>query len=236
MIIYPAIDLKEGQAVRLRQGVAGDKTVYGRPMDMAHDFLAQGATWIHVVDLDGAFTGQGSNLAVISDIAKIARVQTGGGIRTMQDIADRLEAGAQRVILGTVAVEQPELVAAACARYPGRIAVGIDAKEGRVATRGWVKDAGITPLELALQVKTMGVSTLIYTDISRDGMLEGPNAAATRALIEASGMEVIASGGMGRLEDIARVADTGAAGVIIGKAIYEKRFTLAQALAAAKEG
>nr|WP_122013330.1 1-(5-phosphoribosyl)-5-[(5-phosphoribosylamino)methylideneamino]imidazole-4-carboxamide isomerase [Maliibacterium massiliense] len=235
MIVYPAIDLKQGRCVRLLQGRMQDATVYGEdPAAMARRWASGGAQALHVVDLDGAFDGAGRNIDAVRAIARAVDipVQLGGGIRSMEDIHFRLEdVGVAKVILGTVAVEQPALVREACARYPGRIIAGIDAKDGFVAVRGWVQQGTVRPLDLALDMREAGVDTVIYTDISRDGMLVGANVEATARLVQGTGMRVIASGGIGSLADIARIKEAGCAGVIVGKALYAGAVTLADALA-----
>ena len=237
MILYPAIDLLDGQAVRLRQGKRDDVTVYGDPVELARKWRSKGAQWLHLVDLGAAFDGQTKHLPLLRDIVAAfgGPVELGGGLRTMEDIRLRMEAGVQRCIIGTAAAENPELVRKACQAYPGRIAVGIDAKNGKVALRGWVATADMTAAELALQIKALGVTTIIYTDISRDGMMQGPNVAATRKLVEETGMEIIGSGGVSCLKDLADFRAAGCAGAILGKALYENVFTLEQALKANQE-
>ena len=232
MILYPAIDLLDGQAVRLRQGKREDVTVYGNPVELARKWRAKGAAWLHLVDLGAAFDGQTKHLPLLKEIVAAFNgpVQLGGGLRTMEDIRLRMEAGVQRCIIGTAAAENPELVREACAAYPGRIAVGIDAKNGKVALRGWVSTADMTAAELALQMKALGVTTIIYTDISRDGMMQGPNVEATCKLVEETGMEIIGSGGVSCLQDLADFRAAGCAGAILGKALYENAFTLEEAL------
>ena len=234
MILYPAIDLLDGQAVRLRQGERSNATVYGDPVAMARQWREQGAQWLHLVDLAAAFEGQTRHLPLIREVVAAfgGPVELGGGLRTMEDVELRMEAGVSRVIIGTAAAEQPALVAEACRRYPGQVAVGIDAKNGLVATRGWVASTELTATELALRMRDLGVTTIIYTDVSRDGMMQGPNVAATRALIEATGLEVIGSGGVSAIGDLLDFRQAGCAGAILGKALYEKAFTLADALAA----
>lgn len=237
MILYPAIDLLDGKAVRLRQGKREDVTVYGDPVELARKWCSKGAEWLHLVDLGAAFDGQTQHLPLLRDIVAAfgGPVELGGGLRTMEDIRLRMEAGVQRCIIGTAAAENPELVREACAAYPGRIAVGIDAKNGKVALRGWVSTVDMTAAELALQMKALGVTTIIYTDISRDGMMQGPNVAATRKLVEETGMEIIGSGGVSCLKDLADFRAAGCAGAILGKALYENAFTLEQALEANQE-
>lgn len=232
MQIYPAIDIKDGRAVRLRQGLAADVTDYGTPAEAAMDWKTQGATYLHVVDLDGAFEGKGRNLPLVAEIVRETGlpVELGGGIRTMEDIEARLTLGVARVILGTVALTDPDLVRRACARYPGRIACGIDAKDGRVAVRGWVEASDVDPVDLALRMKDVGVLDVIYTDIRRDGMQTGPNVEATAELVRRTGLRVIGSGGVGKIQDLYDLRDAGCAGAIVGKALYNGNFTLAQAL------
>ena len=232
MQIYPAIDIKDGRAVRLRQGLAADVTDYGTPAEAAMDWKTQGATYLHVVDLDGAFEGKGRNLPLVAEIVRETGlpVELGGGIRTMEDIEARLSLGVARVILGTVALTDPDLVRRACARYPGRIACGIDAKDGRVAVRGWVEASDVDPVDLALRMKDAGVLDVIYTDIRRDGMQTGPNVEATAELMRRTGLRVIGSGGVGKIQDLYDLRDAGCAGAIVGKALYNGNFTLAQAL------
>lgn len=232
MQIYPAIDIKDGRAVRLRQGLAADVTDYGTPAEAAMDWKTQGATYLHVVDLDGAFEGKGRNLPLVAEIVRETGlpVELGGGIRTMEDIEARLSLGVARVILGTVALTDPDLVRRACARYPGRIACGIDAKDGRVAVRGWVEASDVDPVDLALRMKDAGVLDVIYTDIRRDGMQTGPNVEATAELVRRTGLHVIGSGGVGKIQDLYDLRDAGCAGAIVGKALYNGNFTLAQAL------
>ena len=232
MQIYPAIDIKDGRAVRLRQGLAADVTDYGTPAEAAMDWKTQGATYLHVVDLDGAFEGKGRNLPLVAEIVRETGlpVELGGGIRTMEDIEARLSLGVARVILGTVALTDPDLVRRTCARYPGRIACGIDAKDGRVAVRGWVEASDVDPVDLALRMKDVGVLDVIYTDIRRDGMQTGPNVEATAELVRRTGLRVIGSGGVGKIQDLYDLRDAGCAGAIVGKALYNGNFTLAQAL------
>ena len=238
MILYPAIDMLGGRAVRLRQGKRDDVTDFGDPAELAARWRASGAQWLHLVDLDAAFDGVTSALPVIRQVVRnfAGPVELGGGIRSMADVAQRIEAGVSRCIIGTAAAENPALVAEACRAFPGKIAVGIDAKNGVVATRGWVASAGMTAVDLALRMRDAGVTTVIYTDVSRDGMMQGPNVAQTAALIRATGMEIIGSGGVSSLADVAALRDAGCAGAILGRALYEKAFTLEEALDAVKEG
>ena len=238
MILYPAIDMLDGQAVRLRQGKRDDVTVFGTPVELAQKWRATGAEWLHLVDLTAAFEGKTAHLPLIREVVAAfnGQVELGGGLRTMEDIALRVEAGVSRCIIGTAAAENPALVEEACRRFPGKIAVGIDAKNGLVATRGWVETSTLTAVELALRMKDMGVTTIIYTDVSRDGMMQGPNVEATRRLIEQTGMDIIGSGGVSCLGDLRNLREAGCAGAILGRAMYEGAFTVEEALCAMKEG
>lgn len=234
MILYPAIDLKDGQCVRLLRGDMEAATVFGSdPAAQARAFQDAGAQWLHLVDLNGAFAGQPVNAAAVEAI--LARVtvpaQLGGGIRDMATIETWLTRGLERVILGTVAVENPDLVHDAARAFPGRIAVGIDARAGRVATRGWATETDIDATDLARRFQDAGVAAIIYTDIDRDGAMGGPNVAATEALARAVSIPVIASGGVSSLEDLQALAATGViAGAISGRALYDGAIDLKQAL------
>lgn len=237
MRIYPAIDIKDGKAVRLLQGRAEDQTVYADdPAAMATRFAQLGAQYLHVVDLDGAFSGEGKNLAAVARICAVSAipVQLGGGIRSMADVEKRFDIGVTRVILGTAAISDPDFVAKAAARYPQRIVAGIDAKDGRVAIKGWVEVSDIGALDLAKKLREMGIDTAVYTDISKDGMLAGPNFSATTRMHYESGMDVIASGGVGSLSDIRKLAALGIHGAITGKALYEGRIDLREAIRISK--
>jgi phosphoribosylformimino-5-aminoimidazole carboxamide ribotide isomerase len=239
--LYPAIDLRRGRCVRLEKGDAGRETVYGDdPLAVARSFAAAGAEWVHVVDLDAAF-GDGSNRALIRSVVESTslRVQTGGGLRTEDDIAEVLEAGAARAVIGTAAIENPELVRRAVERWGAeRIAVGLDARGRRPAARGWTEESGVDLFDLGARMVEMGARTIIHTDIERDGMLQGPNVELSAALAEASGAEVIVSGGVGGEADVraAAAAGRGIAGIIVGKAIYEGRIDLARAIRSVKGG
>ncbi len=241
MIVYPAIDLRGGRCVRLIQGQASQERVYSAdPAAMAQAWEQQGAQWLHLVNLDGALGDQAAaNMAALSAILASVTIpaQFGGGLRSIDDVARLLDAGVARVILGTVAVREPDMVAEAVARFgPARIAVGIDARDGRVATHGWLETSDVLAVDLARQMAEVGVERIVYTDIQRDGTLTGPNVEATRHLAQRSGLAVIASGGVSALEDIrtlASQASAGIEGVIVGMALYEKRFTLAEANAVA---
>ena len=237
MILYPAIDMLDGKAVRLRQGKRDDVTVYGDPVEMSAKWRAKGAEWLHLVDLTAAFEGKTAHLPLIREVVEAfdGQVELGGGLRTMQDIELRVNAGVKRCIIGTAAAENPELVRQAARAFPGCIAVGIDAKNGLVATRGWVETSTLTAVELALRMRDMGVKDVIYTDVSRDGMMQGPNVDATRRLIEQTGMDIIGSGGVSCLTDLGNLKAAGCAGAILGRAMYEGAFTLEEALAYNKE-
>ncbi len=236
MILYPAIDIKDGACVRLLRGDMDAATVFGTdPAAQARAFAEAGAQWLHLVDLNGAFAGRPVNGEAVDAIlaAVDIPVQLGGGIRDMATIDYWLSRGVTRAILGTVAVEQPQLVADAADAFPGRIAVGIDARKGRVATRGWAEETGVMATDLARQFQDAGVAAIIYTDIDRDGAMQGPNVAATAALGRAVAIPVIASGGVASLDDLTALRDTGAiAGAISGRALYDGAIDLRDALAA----
>lgn len=238
MILYPAIDLKDGQCVRLYKGAMERATVFSDdPAAQARAFAAAGAEWLHLVDLNGAFAGQPVNAAAVESILAVIGIpaQLGGGIRDMATIARWLEGGLARVILGTVAVENPALVREAARAFPGRVAVGIDARAGRVATRGWAEETEEQATDVARSFEDAGVAAIIYTDIDRDGAMQGPNVAATEALARSVTIPVIASGGVSRLSDLTALRDTGVvAGAISGRALYDGALDLGAALAALK--
>lgn len=242
MIIFPAIDIRGGRCVRLTEGRFDKETVFAdNPADMALKWAAAGAEYLHVVDLDGALAGKSVNLAVVSTIAKSVNIpiQLGGGIRTLDNIEEVLAAGVSRVILGSVAVRNPELVREACRKFGNKIVVGIDARDGQAAVDGWEVAGGVGAEELAKKMAEAGVARIIYTDISRDGTLQGVNVAATASLAKAAGIPVIASGGVKSLEDITALkaanSDGGIEGVIVGKAIYTGAVDVAAAIRLAKE-
>ena len=234
MILYPAIDLKDGQCVRLLRGAMDQATVFGDdPAAQAATFQAAGCQWLHLVDLNGAFAGSPVNAAAVEAILTRVSVpcQLGGGIRDMATIEMWLTKGLARVILGTVAVENPTLVRAAARAFPGKIAVGIDARKGFVATKGWATETTIQATDLARSYEDAGVAALIYTDIDRDGAMQGPNIEATEALARAVTIPVIASGGVSRMADLLALKSTGViAGAISGRAIYDGAIDLAEAL------
>lgn len=233
MRLYPAIDIKNGQCVRLRQGVFEDSTVYAsEPYRVAEKFEAVGAEFLHIVDLDGALLGTGANDAALAKILQSVHipVEIGGGIRTMQNIEHRLNMGVSRVILGTKAVESPDFVKEAVKQFGAdKIVVGIDAKDGMVAIKGWETISNIDAVSLALSMKDLGIKTIIYTDISKDGMLCGPNLVQTARMVDITGMDIVASGGVSCMDDLIRLETIGVEGAILGKAIYEKKVDLAEA-------
>lgn len=235
MEIIPAIDLREGRCVRLEQGDYDRMTVYGGdPAAEAARWVALGARRLHVVDLDGAASGQQKNEAAIQAILRAVDVpiQVGGGIRTLEAANALFDLGVDRAVFGTVAIRQPELIAQACSRFGGRVVVGIDARDGFAAIQGWRETSDRTALELAREMAELGVQRIIYTDVERDGMLDEPNFDGIGEMIRASGLAIIASGGVCRVEHIARLAEIGAEGAIVGKALYSGKLDLPAALAA----
>ena len=237
MILYPAIDLKEGRAVRLYKGDMQRATIFSDdPAAQAATFAAAGCAWLHLVDLDGAFAGRPENAGVVSEILERVEipVQLGGGIRSMRMIERWLEKGVARVILGTAAVENPDLVREAAKAFPGQVAVGIDARGGRVATRGWVDETEMRAVDLARSFEDAGVAAIIHTDIDRDGAMQGPSVAATAELARAVSIPVIASGGVSSMDDLRALRDCGADldGVVCGRALYDGAVDLAEALKA----
>ena len=240
MTIYPAIDIRGGRCVRLTQGRADQETVYAAdPAAVAAGFKADGSGWVHVVDLDGAFSGEPKNLAAVQAIAALGlKVQLGGGMRTRAAVERALALGVSRVVIGTRAAESPGFIGELVRAFGDRIAVGIDAHDGRVAVKGWVDTTGLDALALARAMDGLGVATLIYTDIGTDGMLTGPNFAAQEAFLGAVRSRVIASGGVGSREDVVKLAGLARSyanldGVIVGKALYEKRVDLADLIRSA---
>lgn len=240
MILYPAIDLKDGNCVRLLKGDMDRTTVFNDdPAAQARAFQAAGCEWLHMVDLNGAFAGAPVNAGAVEAILAAISIpaQLGGGIRDMATIEMWLEKGLARAILGTVAVENPDLVREAARAFPGKIAVGIDARKGRVATKGWAEETEVMVTDLARQFEDAGVAAIIYTDIDRDGAMQGPNVAATAALANAVSIPVIASGGVSSLADLRALKDCGAPldGVISGRALYDGKIELAEAVALLKD-
>jgi len=235
MLVIPAVDIKGGRCVRLRQGRAEEETVFGEdPVAMARRWQEDGAEYLHVVDLDGAFEGTPENMELVKGIlsALQIKVEVGGGLRTDEVIAELLGAGADRVVVGTRAVESVEWVGQLAQKYPKRIAVGIDVRRGRVATHGWVEDSGLTPVELVERLAGMPLGAYIYTDVLRDGTNTGPNVPAIQHFAAVTDVPVVASGGVSSLDDLRRLAPIGLEGVIVGRALYDGRFTLPEALEA----
>ena len=234
MQLYPAIDMKGGKCVRLTQGLFQNVKVYSdRPSDMARLWCSQGASFLHLVDLDGALAGRSVNEDAIKDIVKNVSVPTelGGGIRSREAVKNMLSLGISRLIIGTKAVENPEFIRDLIDEFgPEKIVVGVDAKNGMVAVEGWEKVSSLTAEELCMTMKQYGVRHIVYTDISRDGMLTGPNVLATKDLTEKTGLDIIASGGVSSMEDLHHLAEAGVQGAIIGKALYEERVDLRQAV------
>ncbi len=234
--IIPAIDIQKGKAVRLRQGRADEATIFSdSPLDVARRFIEAGASRLHVVDLDGAFLGKPANADIICRIASSTEVpvQVGGGVRNFETASRYFGAGVSRVVLGTSIVKDPEEVTRITRAYPGKVAAGIDAREGRVAIRGWVEVTGVIAADLARQIQESGVSCFIYTDIARDGMMVGPNFDAIREFARGVSAPVIASGGVTTLDDLRRIQEMeaeGVAGAIIGRALYDGSIDLAEAL------
>jgi phosphoribosylformimino-5-aminoimidazole carboxamide ribotide isomerase len=236
--IYPAIDLRGGKVVRLKEGDPARMTAYSDdPAEAAKRWLSMGAKWLHVVNLDGAFgEGDGANQQALLSVLKVASefgadVQFGGGLRSLDSMSQVLSLGVSRIVLGTVAVEQSDLVTNALEKFGAeKIAVGIDAREGVVRVRGWQSDGGVSAQDLALQMRMLGLRTIIFTDVSRDGMGHGLNIPATRELADVSGMDVIASGGVHTLEDVVAARDAGLSGAIVGRALYEGTIDLKDAL------
>lgn len=238
MRVIPAIDLLDGRAVRLREGKKDEVTVYREhPEELVAELAAGGAERIHVVDLDGAFAGARRHADVIARVcaASPVPVQVGGGIRDAATARAVLDAGAAAVVLGTAAVKSPAMVRALCEALPGRVIVAVDAKDGMVAVEGWVETSDVSAIELGRQAAAWGAAGLLYTDVARDGTGVGPNVAATAALAAGVGIDVIASGGVATLDHLRALARAGLPAVVVGRALYDKRFTLAEAIAAARE-
>ncbi len=237
MLVIPAVDLMGGEVVRLEKGDFASRKVYaGRPADKAAEFAAAGAILVHVVDLDGAKAGWPVNLDAVRSICQVPglEVELGGGLRTLPDIERVLALGVKYVVLGTAAVERLGLVEQACRAFPGRVRAGIDARNGEVKVAGWLSGTGLTVAEVGRRVKAAGVELVEYTDVGRDGMFAGVDAAGAARLAAEAGVQVVASGGVARLADITACRDAGLAGVIVGKAIYEGKVSLREAVALAK--
>jgi len=238
MILYPAIDLKGGRCVRLRQGDLATATVYAEdPVRQAQHFAAAGATYLHMVDLDGAVAGRGVNAGAVEAVLGSTglRLQLGGGIRDLATIAFWLDRGLARVVVGTMAATRPDLLEEACRRFPGQVAVAIDIRQGRIQVAGWTAAETITPADLARRAEKAGAAALIVTDIARDGMLIGPNLEVTEAIAKAVMLPVIASGGIASLDHLRQVKAAGLAGAILGRALYEATIDLKSALALCDE-
>ena len=240
MKIYPAIDILSGKAVRLKQGRKSDATIYGDPLEMATKWVSKGAEWLHVVDLDGAFQGKPKNLDLLREMAAavpLAKIQVGGGVRSMQVVESLLDAGIQRVVLGTAAVQDQAFVKQALSDRTHNIAIGIDAREGNVQVAGWTEDSHIDAIDLARRLQDLGARLVVYTDIARDGVLEGPNVEATKEMLEFTDLSMIASGGVSSIADVRKIAELDhwrLDGVIIGKALYEGHVKIEEALAYAR--
>ncbi len=232
MILYPAIDLMDGKAVRLRQGRRDDVTVFGDPVDMARQWRDLGAQWLHIVDLDAAFDGKTKALSLLERIAEAFQgpVELGGGLRSIEDIRSRMDAGVRVCIIGSAACEHPEMVSEACTLWPGRIVVGIDAKNGMAAVHGWVDTTGKRAVDLALEMKALGVERIIYTDVAKDGMMQGPNLTEVRTMVQETGMQITGSGGVSSLQDLLHLQEAGCEGAILGRALYEGAIDLKQAI------
>lgn len=237
MEIWPAIDIRGGKCVRLRQGDYGRETVFGdHPAEMAAHWVQRGAARLHLVDLDGAREGQPENLEAVADILRNVGVpcQMGGGIREESTIGQLLDSGLERLVVGTRAHRDPEWFRAMCQQFPHKLALGIDARDGRVATDGWLKTSDMAAVQLAEHFADDPVGAVIYTDIARDGMMAGPNLVAMRGMVRATKLPVIASGGVTSVQDVRQLAGNGLAGCIIGRALYEEKLTLEEAMDAAK--
>ena len=234
MIIYPAIDMRHGKVVRLKEGDPNRQTVFSNdPVAMAQKWVEQGATWLHIVNLDGAFADANDNSSILERAARLnIPIQFGGGLRQMDDIARAFDQGASRVVLGTIAIQQPEVVTQAIECWGAEaICVGLDSRDGKVATHGWMQKADLTPIELGKQMAQVGVKHALYTDVSRDGQLQGVNVEGPVTLVRETGLQVIASGGVSSLDNVRRLSETRIiAGVVIGMALYEGRLSLRDAI------
>lgn len=229
MKIYPAIDISKGKCVRLLQGVRKNETIYGDdPLEMAYKWKSLGAKRLHIVDLDGAFDGESMNAAIISTIIKNVGipVQIGGGLRSLDKVKSLLDIGVNKAILGTAAIEDPSFVAKAVLEFGDKIAIGIDAKNGKVAIKGWTEESEVLAFDLALKMKEIGVKTVIYTDIAKDGMLSGPNFEMTAQIAQIKDIKVIASGGISAIDDVLQLKELNIYGVIVGKALYNGNIDL----------
>jgi phosphoribosylformimino-5-aminoimidazole carboxamide ribotide isomerase len=239
VIVYPAIDIRGGRCVRLVEGDFARETAFDAdPADAARRWAAAGAEWIHIVDLDAAVAGEPQNVAAIERIvgAVDVPVQLGGGMRTAEHVASMLQRGVTRVVIGTKAIDSPDFVNELASRWGDRIAVGLDARDGKLAASGWLEQTEVSATDVARSVTASGIAHLVYTDIRRDGTLSGPNLDALSEMIDLAGAAVIASGGIGSIQDVERVRDAGAGGVIIGRALYDGRVDLAEAIRLSANG
>ena len=237
MLIIPAIDLLEGNAVRLSKGLREEATIYSNnPIEIIEGFVAQGAERVHIVDLDGAFAGSRQHSEIVASLCAKSSVpvEVGGGIRNRESLAQCFSEGASFAVLGTAAIKSPAFVQAACEEFPGQVIIAVDAKGGMVAVEGWVETSELTATELGQRAAGWGAAALLYTDVDRDGMHSGPNLPATKALAEACSIPVIASGGISSLDDLRRLRDAGIEMAVVGRALYDKHFTLAEAIEAAR--
>ena len=238
MKLFPAIDIKDKKAVRLSQGDFNQQTIYhNNPLEVAQQFETSGSVWLHMVDLDGAKDGISKNVEISREIISHTnlRVQLGGGIRSAENVKAWLDIGLNRVIIGSAAVGNLDFVAELVKEYGEKICVGVDAKDGKVATHGWLTDSGIDSFEFCQQLEKIGVQTIVYTDIAKDGMMQGPNFAAYEKLHAKTNLQIIASGGVSSLEDIKKLAKIGLYGAILGRSLYEGAFTLEEAIACLQE-
>jgi len=239
MKLFPAIDIKDKNAVRLSQGDFNQQKIYhNNPLEVAQNFEASGSEWLHMVDLDGAKDGVSKNVEITREIISQTnlKVQLGGGIRTAQHVKDWLDAGLMRVIIGSAAVGNLDFVAELVQQYGEKICIGVDAKNGKVATHGWLTETGVDSFEFCQELEKIGVQTVVYTDIAKDGMMQGPNFEAYEKLVAETKLQIIASGGVSSLEDLKRLSRIGVYGTILGKSLYEGAFTLEEAIICLQEG
>ena len=233
MKLFPAIDIKDKHVVRLSQGdFTRQKIYHNNPLEVAQKFQAAGSNWLHIVDLDGAKDGVSENIGITQEIiAKTdLKIQLGGGIRTAQAVKSWLDVGLHRVIIGSAAVGNLEFVKKLITEYDEKICIGVDAKNGNVATHGWLKDSGVDSFEFCQQLEEIGIQTIVYTDISKDGMMQGPNFGAYEKLVQETNLQIIASGGVSSLKDLERLSEIGLYGAILGRSLYEGAFTLREAM------
>jgi len=239
MNLFPAIDIKNKNAVRLSQGDFNQQTIYNtNPLEVAKKWQRHGSEWLHIVDLDGAKEGMSTNVEITQEIISHVdlKVQLGGGIRTAQDVKDWINVGLDRVIIGSAAVGNLDFVAKLVYNYGEKICIGVDAKNGKVATHGWLTDSGVDSFEFCQQLEKIGVQTIVYTDISKDGMMQGPNFEAYEKLVKETNIQIIASGGVSNLKDLERLSEIEVYGTILGKSLYEGAFTLEEAIACVQKG